>query len=425
MKYLILITTVLLGTISLNAQIKFEDYFEAKTLRVDFSLAGNAEETKAYLSRLIEEPYWGGRQAHLDTSLRLGDFLMILRDTSGKTIYEEGFATLFEEWQDTKEATEIECSFPNSIIMPYPKVKSQLYILQRQKGVFNDTILSIPIVPNGKEIVKATLPHFEVDILVKNADSKHALDIAILAEGFQENEIEDFKKKSAELTKTLLSSKVFARNEKQINFYAVCSFSEESGVDNPTKDEWSNSYFNASYNTFYSDRYLMIKDVQKVRDVAALVPYDQIYIIVNDPKYGGGGIYNFYSICSAYGRSNEEVLIHEFGHGFAALADEYFYDDDILIDYIDTTREPWQKNITTLVDFESKWADMVASDTPIPTPVDGADVYSVGAYEGAAYVSKGVYRSSIDCRMKTNEAKDFCPVCERCIQEVLDFITKE
>lgn len=417
--FFLLLPSLLIG------QVTFDEVFEAKTLRVDFSLAGNSQEASAYLSQLIEEPHWGGRQANLDTSLRLGDFLMLLKDIEhNQTIYEEGFATLFEEWQDTEEATQIKRSFPNSIVMPYPKVDSKLFILRREDGVFGDTLLSIPIRPNGKEIVKATLPPFDTEIIVKNKHPKHALDIVVLAEGFQADEMGEFDKLSRELATTLLSSKVFAKNKERINIYAVRAISEDSGADNPLADDWRNTYFDASFNTLYSERYLMVKDLQKVRDVAALVPYDQIYIIINTDKYGGGGIYNFYSVCSAYGRSNEEVFIHEFGHGFAALADEYYYDDNFLIDYIDTTSEPWQKNITTLVDFESKWADMLKRNTPVPTPEGDAKRYSLGAFEGAAYVSKGVYRSSMDCRMKTNTADDFCPVCERAIQEVLDFITE-
>ncbi len=426
MKRSLLLGLIMCCIVKISAQVSFADYFENKTLRVDFTLAGDAEHTEAYLSRLLEEPHWGGRQAHLDTSLRLGDFLIILIDTeSGKTIYEEGFATLFEEWQDTEEATRMKRSYPNSVILPFPKKTCRFYIIQRQNGEFTDTLMNIEINPKGKEIEKASLPHFETDTLVFKSSPKNALDIVILAEGFKDNEMDEFKKMSKELSSILMTSEVFKHNEDRINCYSVCSVSDESGADNPLNSTWKHTCFNASFNTLYSDRYLMIKDIQKVRDAAALVPYDQIYIIVNTDKYGGGGIYNFYSICSARSRSNDKVLIHEFGHGFAALADEYFYDDNVLIDFIDTTREPWQKNITTLVDLDSKWGDMIDPDTPIPTPDSLANKYPIGVYQGGAYVSQGVYRSSYDCRMKTNNAEDFCPVCQRCIQEVIDFITKE
>lgn len=411
-------------SINIYSQVEFDDFFEAKTLRVDFNLAGNADITQAFLCQLIEEPYWGGRQAHTDSSLRLGEFLILATDAKMQTIYEEGFATLFEEWQDTKEAQTIFRSFPNTMIMPFPKKNCQIAILQREDGVFQDTLLQFNFDPKSPMLTQSTLPDFRINTLKSKVPTEHALDIVILAEGFQEQEMGEFRKLSKELSNTLCSSAVFKRNKQYINFYSIEAISQDSGADNPLKDEWKNTAFGASFNTLYSDRYLMLQDLWSIRDAASLVPYDQIYIIINTAKYGGGGIYNFYSTCSAYGSSCKEVMIHEFGHGFAALADEYYYDDNMLIDYIDTTKEPWQKNITTLVDFDSKWADMLSDDVPIPTPKKKAKKYSIGVYEGAAYVSKGVYRASPDCRMKTNEAKDFCPVCERAIQEVIDFITK-
>ncbi len=417
---------LLLFSFSINtySQIKFNDFFEAHTLRIDFNLTGHADLTQAYLSKLIEEPYWGGRQAHMDSSLRLGDFLIVVTDPQGQTIYEEGFATLFEEWQDTKEAQTISRSFPNTMIMPFPKKTCHISILQRKEGIFQDTLLQFVFDPKSPMLTQSTPPNFKIDTIKINAPTEHALDIVILAEGFQKQEMEEFRKLSQELSNTLCSSAVFKRNKKHINFYSIEAISQDSGADNPTKGEWKNTAFNASFNTLYSERYLMVHDVWSIRDAASLVPYDQIYIIINTEKYGGGGIYNFYSTCSAYGHSSKEVMIHEFGHGFAALADEYYYDDNMLIDYIDKTKEPWQKNITTLVDFDSKWADLLDKNTPIPTPKKEAKKYPIGVYEGAAYVSKGIYRASPDCRMKTNEAKDFCPVCERAIQEVIDFITK-
>lgn len=425
MKFFLSFLLSLFCVSSLFSQVSFNEKFNPKTLRVDFVLAGDDNDTHAYLTQLIEEPHWGGRQANLDTSLRLGDFLMILKDVkTGVTIYEEGFATLFEEWQDTEEATRIQRSFLNSIVMPYPKEDAQLFVLKRKDGLFTDTLMRLPIFPEGKEIVKATLPAFYVDTLVNSCAPEHALDIVVLAEGFKKEEMDDFYASSQELVDALFSSAVFFENKERINIYAVGVISEDSGVDEPLEGVWKNTYFNASFNTLYSARYLMVSDLQKVRDAAALVPYDQIYIITNTERYGGGGIYNFYSTCSAHGRSNQKVLIHEFGHGFAALADEYFYDDNMLIDYIDTLREPWQTNITTLVDFESKWADMLPEGTIVPTSLDKADDNPLGAFEGAAYVSKGVYRPSVDCRMKTNKAPDFCPVCKRSIQRVLDFITE-
>lgn len=407
-----------------KANVEFKDHFEEKTLRVDFNLVGNNKTTDAYLQQLIEEPHWGGRQGHLDHSLRLGDYLMVLKNKESKeVIYEEGFATLFEEWQSTAEAGKMSKSFDNSIILPYPKKEAILYIIKRTDLEFVDTLLNITIIPGGKEIVKNTPDTFKIDTIIQNKAPHQALDIVILAEGFRANEMNKFIDESHALAKTLFTSAIFAKNKERINIYAVQSISEESGSDKPKTKEWRNTYLNTSFSTLYSERYLMTKDICKVRSAASLVPYDQIYILVNTEKYGGGGIYNFYSICSAYGRANEQVLIHEFGHGLAALADEYYYDDNFLSDYIDLEREPWQKNITTLVNFDTKWADKIKENTKIPTPEAKSEQYPIGVYEGAAYSSKGIYRACVDCRMKTNTANDFCPICEEAIQEIIDLIT--
>lgn len=413
------------STLCMTAQPSFEQYFYNKTLRVDFDLVGDTDNTEAFLSELIEEPFWGGRQNNLDNSIRLGDYLMVLKDSiSQEVIYEEGFATLFEEWQATHEATQFARSFPNSVIMPYPKANATFYIVKRENNSFTDTIMAVPVISHGKEIIKKPVHAYDIDTIMINKPSHQAIDIVILGEGFTVDEMYKFEKESNELINTLLTANIFSKNKEKLNAYAIATPSMESGADHPTKDIWNNTFFNSSFNTLYSPRYLITKDIRKVRDIASLVPYDQIYILVNTERYGGGGIYNFYSICSAYGRANKQVLIHEFGHGFAALADEYYYDDNMLTDYIDLKTEPWQKNITTLVNLDEKWGNKLDKNTPVPTPAEDASKYEIGVYEGGGYVSKGVYRACPDCRMKTNTAPDFCPVCEDAIQEVIDMLTE-
>ena len=152
--------------------------------------------------------------------------------------------------------------------------------------------------------------------------------------------------------------------------------------------------------------------------------YDQLYVLVNTPIYGGGGFYNNLNLCTADNELSDKVYIHEFGHGFVALADEYYYEwDTTFQDTYNHSLEPWEENITTLVDFGSKWKDMVAKKTPIPTPRTDKYKNVVGAFEGGGYVSKGVYSPMQDCRMKSNEPKGFCPVCERAIRKVVKSYT--
>lgn len=181
----------------------------------------------------------------------------------------------------------------------------------------------------------------------------------------------------------------------------------------------------SNFSTFYSDRYLTTANVKRIHDCLVNIPYEHVVILANTPEYGGGGIYNFYTLTTAGHENFRPVVVHEFGHSFGGLADEYFYDDDDLATAMYRTDvEPWEQNLTTLADFPSKWQDMLAPSVTVPTPAQGASVHQVGAYEGGGYQSKGVYRPAIDCRMRTNTAKGFCPVCTRAISRLIDFYIK-
>jgi hypothetical protein len=168
----------------------------------------------------------------------------------------------------------------------------------------------------------------------------------------------------------------------------------------------------------------MTYDNKDVRNLAANAPYDQIYILANTTKYGGGAIYNLYSMSVNSNASSAKIFVHEFGHGFAALADEYDDGSTSFNDMYPLNLEPWEPNITTLVKFKSKWKGMLPANTPIPTPIEKSSAFPIGVYEGAGYVTKGVYRPSPDCLMRTFKGDKFCPVCEAAIQKMIDFYTK-
>ncbi len=178
---------------------------------------------------------------------------------------------------------------------------------------------------------------------------------------------------------------------------------------------------NSTFYTFDLERYLMTSDNKALRHVASNVPYDQIFIIVNSGKYGGGAIYNHYSVCVNNNIHEEYVFTHEFGHGFAFLADEYYTSDVAYNDFYDLTVEPLEPNITTLVDFDLKWKNMVEDEIPVPTPSTKEFKDKVGAFEGGGYVAKGVYRPKQDCSMKSISVDNFCPVCKQAIQDMIDF----
>jgi hypothetical protein len=194
----------------------------------------------------------------------------------------------------------------------------------------------------------------------------------------------------------------------------------DTGTDIPRDNVWKNTIVNSSFYTFDSERYLMTTDIKTLRDIASSVPYDQIVILVNTDKYGGGAIYNYYSLTAANNPSSANVFVHEFGHGLAGLADEYG-NDPTYIDYYPSGVEPWEPNITTLVDFENKWKDLISENTPIPTP-DTEDYRNViGVFEGAGYVPNGVYRSTYDSIMRSLSEKGFNIVSQRAMEKIINF----
>lgn len=189
----------------------------------------------------------------------------------------------------------------------------------------------------------------------------------------------------------------------------------------PKRGEWKQTAFSSNYSTFYSDRYLTTSKLKAVHDALAGIPYEHIIILANTEEYGGGGIYNSVMLTAAHHNTFRPVVVHEFGHSFAGLADEYFYDDDVMSGSYPLDIEPWEPNITTLVDFKSKWKDMVKGETPIPTINQDTPV---GVFEGGGYSSKGVYRPAYDCRMRTNSSPEFCAVCDRAIRRIVSFYTE-
>jgi hypothetical protein len=233
-----------------------------------------------------------------------------------------------------------------------------------------------------------------------------------------------FRKDAERFVNFFFTVSPFKENKGRFNYWTVEAISEESGTDIPGKDIWRKTILNTHFYTFNSERYLTTKDIRSVRDIAACVPYDQIYILVNTEKYGGGGIYNYYNLCSSDNEQSEKVFVHEFGHAFAALADEYDYGYDKAENLYDMTVEPYQPNITNLVDFEKKWKNMVDSDTPIPTSTDGKYRNKVGAFEGAGYVKKKIYRPVADCKMRSNNVKEFCPVCKKVLVEMIIYYSE-
>lgn len=425
MKKHLIILSILFTGITLSAQVNFNDYFADKSLRFDYTIGGNSKETKVYFNKLKEEPFWGGSQKNLIDKFNFGDFRVLLYDTTGtKLLYSRGYSSLYVEWIDTEEAKHTSRSFYESVQIPFPKSKVLMKIEMRNKQNRFNTLFETLINPNSISIIKDKQDLYKIEKLHYRGDPHKKLDIAIIPDGYTKEEMQKFHDDCNRFIGYFFAVEPFKSHEDSVNFWAVDAFSQESGTDIPRQNVWKNTILNTHFNTFGSERYLTTQDIETVRDIAAYVPYDQIYILVNTSKYGGGGVYNYYNLCSADNQYSGRVFTHEFGHAFAALADEYQYGYDKAEELYDMTVEPWQANITNLIDFDSKWKNLVEKDTPIPTPDTPEYKNKIGAFEGAGYVMKGIYRPTHDCKMRSNATDEFCPVCYKTVLEMLLFYSE-
>ncbi|WP_346861277.1 M64 family metallopeptidase [uncultured Draconibacterium sp.] len=407
------------------AQVNYNSYFKNKSLRFDFLLGGNSKDVIVYPKQMKEEPFWAGSQNHLIDPFNYGSYRFEVFDSkSDSLIFSKGFSTLFQEWQTTAEAKTSNKTFYQAAIFPYPKKEVELKIEARQwDGTFT-TIYSTTINPKDYFILKEEGNKYDVTDILKNGKPEKKVDIVILAEGYSSFEKGKFIVDAKRVTGYLFDSEPFKSEKEQFNIKAVFSPSVESGTDVPGENIYKNTHFNSSFYTFDLPRYLTTSDMKTVYDVASQVPYDQVYVLVNTERYGGGGFYNFVTVCTADNELTPEVFVHEFGHGFAGLGDEYYSSAVAYEDFYNLDIEPWEPNITTLVDFDKKWKAMVDESTPVPTPRQNKYSKTIGVYEGGGYMSEGIYSPFIDCRMKSNEAEGFCPVCVESIRKVIQFYTE-
>ncbi len=403
----------------------FDELFCEKTLRIDYIFTGNSQRQEICVDALSSTNGWAGRRKHLAELPLEGNGQITVRDTAQAVLYRTSFSSLFQEWLDTDEARVLTRGFENTFLVPMPRETVDVEITLFDKRHNVAASLTHRVDPNDILIrhkgETVQTPH---RYLLRSGSPDKAIDLAILAEGYTEAEMDVFYRDAQAVADALFSYEPFRSRKDRFNIVAVASPSEESGVSIPKDGEWKATAFGSHYSTFYSDRYLTTSRLKAVHDALSGIPYEHIIILANTSEYGGGGIYNSYLMAAAHHATLRPVVVHEFGHSFAGLADEYFYDDDVMTDTYPTDVEPWEQNVTTLVDFGSKWKDMVDSGAKIPTPSEDRDKVRTGVFEGGAYSKKGVYRPSYDCRMRTNECPEFCDVCKRAIDRLISFYTE-
>jgi hypothetical protein len=309
--------------------------------------------------------------------------------------------------------------------MPFPKKDVRIEFYSRnQKGVY-DKVFEYSVDIKSYFISVEQKQVFPVYEALVAGDPAIKIDVVILPEGYTSAEMDKFKSDCDKFAAELFKFEPYTQNRDKFNIRAVLAPSAESGTDIPGENTWKNTVLNSSFYTFDSERYLMTTDNRSVRNLAANAPYDQIYILVNSSKYGGGAIYNYYSTSVNSNKSSAKIFVHEFGHGFAGLADEYDDGSTSFNDMYPLTVEPWEPNITTLVHFGTKWEKMLPIQTLVPTPFENTTpALQLGVYEGAGYVAKGLYRPTPDCLMRSFKGDKFCPVCSASVQKMIDFYTK-
>ena len=465
------------------------------TLRVDYIFSGTDDSCEIAVDELNLLEGWAGRRRHMqDVPLR-GNGQVCMTDAAlGDTLYRNSFSTLFQEWQATEEATRVRRSFENVFLFPMPSVPVNITV--ELYDFHNKVVASLTHPVDPDDILIRPGGGFTDDDVLRYAEASPAgalspsgipakyvhysgspaecIDVVILAEGYSADEISTFFADAEAASESLFQHEPYSTLSDRFNILAVGAPSKDSGVSVPRKGLWKSTAVGSHFDTFYSDRYLTTLRLRQLHDVLADFPYEHIIILANTDTYGGGGIYNSYTLTAAHHAQFRPVVVHEFGHSFAGLADEYFYDDQYSEMYYPDT-EPWEPNITTMADFGSKWYDMLPAGTVLPdgsvvedrpdgrgsrflrritgrssnasesklsddSPSRLGGIFSrrasasrarrrtiegVGLYEGGGYQSKGVWRGSEDCRMRTNTAPVFCPVCQQAIADIIDFYTAD
>ena len=441
-----------------------------RTMRVDYYHTGNASEERFSLDRVVLEPLeWPGNPARNLDDTNLGKYFFEVSDAaSGKPLFSRGFASVYGEWETTAEAKERRRTFHESLRFPRPDRPFRVVVRKRDaKNVFRD-VWAESLDPKGMFVDDAKPPSPGPLLTIeKHGEPAGKVDFLILGDGYTAAERGKFETDARRLAQILFAVSPFKERRADFNVWGLCPPSEESGVSRPSTGFHRRSRVGATYDAFGSERYILTFENRSLRDVASFAPYEFIEVLTNSRTYGGGGIFNLYSTVAADSLWSPYVFVHEFGHHFAGLADEY-YTSEVAYEPAGADRvEPWEPNVTALQDPKNlKWKDLLSPGTPVPTPWNreafeaasreyqakrrkiraenrpeeemdalfaeekkletkllSAEKYAgkVGAFEGAMYEAKGYYRPQVDCIMFSRDDVPFCAVCRRAIDRVIDF----
>jgi len=466
---------------------RFDDYFLDKTMRVDYFHLGDGREELVTIDQIYEQGIWPGSRRNLIDDFNSGRyFLKIFDSSSGKLIFSKGFDSYFSEYKTTDGALKgIKKTYHETALIPYPKKKIKFVLEARNRENILQPLFSQEIDPSSLNIIKERLDRkVKVFEVLKSGEPRQKVDIAFVAEGYTLEEEGKFKADLKRFSEVFFSQEPYKTYKDRFNIYGVFKPSEESGCDEPSHGVFKNTALNSTFDSLGSERYLLTEDNKSLRDVAAHVPYDALFIMVNHKRYGGGGIYNLYCTFTTDNQWYEYLFLHEFGHSFAGLGDEYYTSAVAYNEFYPRGVEPTEPNITALLDPKNlKWKELVSAEIEIPTPwekeafdeMDNAyqkvrletnekiarmkregapqaevekveqeserlslenakrvDDYlsrskfkdKVGAFEGAGYSAEGLFRPMVDCIMFTRGKKPFCKVCEQAVIRAIKYYSE-
>ena len=488
MKKIFFLILIVVSTIATAQNINFNTYFTDQTMRIDYYHIGDAKTELVTLDQVYKYGIWAGSTKNLIDNFNNGAYYFkIYDDASKKLIFSKGFDSYFKEYQTSEQAANgIKRTYSESALIPYPKNKIKFVLEKRERNNSLSEIYSVAIDPADLYIIKDPIKDASVKIYKSHVGGQphNSLDVVILAEGYTLNQKAKFEKDLKRYTALFLSQEPFKKNKNKINIYGVFKASGDNSVDEPGGDVYKNTVLNANYYALGSERYILTEDNKAMRGLAAHVPYDAVYIMINNTRYGGGGIYNLYSTFISDNQFSDYIFLHEFGHSFGGLADEYYTSEVAYNEFYPEGQEPVEPNVTRLLDKNNlKWKDLATKGIQLPTPwekeeydkldlawqknrremnkniaamkrakapkkeIEAAQqeydkkdkehniviekyiaackgVGSVGAFEGAGYSSKGMYRSMHDCLMFSKGKKPFCKVCENHLEKVIKFYTE-
>ncbi|MDQ7827134.1 MAG: M64 family metallopeptidase [Candidatus Eremiobacteraeota bacterium] len=465
----------------------FDTHFTDATLRVDYYHSGDAKSEAITIGRLYRSAPWAGSITNLIDPMNLGKYCIKVSDpASGTLLFSRYFNTIFEEYQTTEAALGGKMkTYEESVLIPFPRRPVTLSFESRQKDQSMKEVMKTVIDPADTHISSYSPdPSVEVIALSEAGDPHTRVDFSIIAEGYTEKEREKFIADAKKVTAALFTQEPFASTRERFTIRALFKASPESGCDEPDFAIFRRTPLGCSFDSLGSERYLLTERNERLHDIASIAPYDTLAILVNTKRYGGGGIYNHYATCISDSQWTNYVFIHELGHSFAGLGDEYYTSKVEYTDFYPLDREPLTPNITALLDVKNlKWKDLVTAGTKIPTPWDKEHydkndmryqdirdrIYQklaeakrnrasrdeiekiereqsqlswksytqaqailaadrgqgkVGAFEGAGYQVKGLYRPMLDCIMFSKGEKPFCRVCQDIIRKRILFLSE-